>query len=175
MICLRPLVFLSLCLLLAEHAFAGAVRIEGIPSRNKILLQQVITPSEPIAKLPPPVAPGIDGSFSAVVKEAPATNDVSSKAATAKPPAVIVSPTEARKNRIDADRARLDKNALRFQESRAEQGSPSAIRSLGMRYIRADGVERDISKGLDLLRKAAAAGDTIAQAELSKLEPARKE
>jgi TPR repeat protein len=44
-----------------------------------------------------------------------------------------------------------------------------------MRHFTGDGVEKDEVKGMDLLRKAAAGGDSAAKKELAKREPAKKE
>lgn len=160
----------------AGETFAGTVRISGIPSRRYVIVQQVFTPAESGAKLPPPVAPGIDETFSAAEKDpALEKTQLEAKPPRTAPKDFILDEATEKKIRKSAEKERLNSNALRWQEKRADEGSLSAMRSLGLRYIKADGVERDISRGLDLLRKAAAGGDSIAIAELSRLEPAKKD
>ncbi len=175
MIRLRFPTLLSVAFVSIQALGAAEVAPE-IPTRKAVIVQRTIPAGEAAAKLPPPVAPGIDGSRSAVRKVeavAVALEKGTNGPAIVKRPAA--NPAEERKLRIAADRERLNQNALKWQQERAEQGSASATRSLAMRYLRADGVERDISRGIELLRKAAAGGDTIAQAELSKLGPAKEE
>src|SRR5687768_18059385 len=74
-----------------------------------------------------------------------------------------------------SDLARLNNNALVWQRERAAGGSATAQRSLAFRYLTGDGVDKDHARGMDLLRKAAVGGDSAAQKELAKREPAKKE
>lgn len=180
---LRLLLLLFATLISLCDALAGAARFQGFPSRQKLVVIAVPNPpAEPVAKLPPPIAPGTDKNLPAVHH-----SDVSGSVTIEKnSPADTVSKTpeqksdaeleaEARKARIKAEHERLDHNALLWQQERAAAGSATAQRSLAMRYLTGDGVEKDETKGMDLLRKAAAGDDSAAKKELAKREPAKKE
>jgi TPR repeat protein len=142
-------------------------------------------PAEPIVKLPPPIAPGTDkNQLVAPHHDALATVTIENHGAADTKAAVTAAPSEksdveleaeARAARIKAERKRLNHNALIWQEERAAAGSATAQRSLAMRYLTGDGVEKDEIKGMDLLRKGAAGGDSAAKKELAKREPAKKE
>lgn len=153
------------------NAHAGVLRVSGIPSRRVVVVQVQAITNDVSAKLPPPVSPGADG------KRQPAASEAGKIIETQKPEAapVIAGTEEDRKLKIKAERERLNENAVRWQRERAAAGSAIAMRSLGMRYMTGDGVERDPERGMDLLRKAAAGGDSAAKKELAKIESAKKE
>jgi hypothetical protein len=166
-------------LVCARDIRAGTLRFQGFPSRKSVIVQTVTT--EPVAKLAPPVAPGmekpgavatpVDIRAGGEIQNAPAAAAVVKISA----PATVSADEALQKVKIKADRERLNHNALVWQEERAAQGSATAMRSLAMRYLSGDGVPKDEAKGMDLLRKGAAGGDSAAQKELAKREPAKKE
>ncbi|HUS35716.1 MAG TPA: SEL1-like repeat protein [Verrucomicrobiae bacterium] len=188
---LRLPLLLLVALFCLRESFAATARFKGFPSRQQVVLVAVPNPPAEIKeKLPPPIAPGIDSSKVA----SPHAIDIEKHAAPAPPgieieknaPAVVIEapkiestpafdPDAERKARIKADRERLNRNAVIWQQERAAGGSASAQRSLAMRYFTGDGLPKDEIKGMDLLRKAAAGGDSAAQKELAKREPAKKE
>jgi hypothetical protein len=180
---LRLLLPLFAALFCWRDALAGPARFHGFPSRQQLVIIAVPNPpAEPVVKLPPPIAPGTDknepvahhSDISGTVtieKNSPA--DTSAKSPEQKSDAELEA--EARKARIKAAHERLDHNALLWQQERAAAGSATAERSLAMRYLTGDGVQKDETKGMDLLRKAAAGGDSAAIKELAKREPAKKE
>ena len=178
---------------------AAVAQFKGFPSKQKIVITAVTnTPSRPTAKLPPPIAPGMDKlevvapspnlssssgsgieiekhrtpSGIEIEKHAPVLLNVPKVQPAREPEA---DPDAERKARIKADRERLNRNAVIWQQERAAGGSATAQRSLAMRYFTGDGLPKDEVKGMDLLRKAAAGGDSAAQKELAKREPAIKE
>ena len=151
--------FLLLAILCADNASGGVARFEGFQPRQKVVVVAVPNPpAEPAAKLPPPTVH--------MEKHVPLGEVKRDAAPTAQ---------EEQDARIKAERKRLNENALAFQRERAAAGSATAQRSLAVRYLTGDGVEKDELKGMDLLRKAAAGGDSAAQKELAKREPAKKE
>jgi TPR repeat protein len=168
------LLFAAALLLGLREADAGALRFKGFPSRQRVIVQAVPISSEPAAKLSPPVAPGMGKA-----DLTPQTNSALKAAAVEpKPPVVAAKPTgpdDAQKAKIKSERERLNHNAFLWQETRSAQGSAIATRSLAMRYLTGDGVEKDETKGMNLLRKAAADGDSAAQKELAKRERSTKE
>jgi hypothetical protein len=188
-VCFQAVIRLRLLLLFAVALFcfrdvsAAAARFKGFPSRQQLVVTAVQIRTEPIAKLPPPVAPGTDKTESSIHKinvPASVTIENSSPADAATKRADEKSPAEseaeaARKTKIKAERERLNHNTLVWQQERAVAGSATAQRSLAMRYFTGDGFEKDEVKGMDLLRKAAAGGDSAAKKELAKREPAKKE
>jgi hypothetical protein len=175
---------------------AGAVaQFKGFPSKQRLVITAVTNaPSKPAAQLPPPIAPGMDRRESVTASEklsssieiekhpSPAGIEIEKHAApafTITAPKIESTPEPdadaERKARIKADRERLNRNAVVWQQERAAGGSATAQRSLAMRYFSGDGLPKDEIKGMDLLRKAAAGGDSAAQKELAKREPAKKE
>ena len=162
---------------------AGPARFQGFPSRQKLVVIAVPNPpAEPVVKLPPPVAPGTDDNLpvahhtensGSVTIENNSPGESKPKSPQQKSDAEL--DAEARKARIKAEHERLDHNALLWQQERAAAGSATAQRSLAMRYLTGDGVEKNETKGMDLLHKAAAGGDSAAKKELAKREPAKKE
>ena len=156
---------------------AGALRINGIPSKRMVIIQMV-PQNEAVAKLPPPVAPGMEQSQSISTSTLPPGVEIEKIEPAVQPvePKELVPEVEsAQKLKIKAERKRLNDNAVVWQLERAAGGSATAMRSLGMRYRIGDGVEKDEAKGMDLLRKASEGGDTAAKKELAKLEAAKKE
>lgn len=186
---LRLLLMLGCALFCARELLAAAARVQ-MPTRQQVLLIQVPPPAaEPIAKLPPPVAPGMNKAAS-VTHHPDLPSDVEIETNTGPAPAIAAKavtpavhlptanepdPDAARKVKIKTERTRLNHNAFVWQQERAAGGSASAQRSLAFRYLTGDGVERDDVKGMDLLRKAATGGDSAAQKELAKRETAKKE
>ena len=180
---LRLLLLFVAALLCSRELLAGPARFQGFPSRQKLVVVAVPNPpAEPVVKLPPPIAPGTDDNLPVshrsdnsgsvtIENNSPVKTD--SKTPEQKSDAELEA--EARKARIKAEHERLDHNALLWQRERAAAGSATAQRSLAMRYLTGDGVEKDETKGMDLLRKAAAGGDSAAKKELAKREPAKKE
>jgi hypothetical protein len=170
-----------------RDASGASARFHGFPSRQKLVVIAVPNPpAEPIAKLPPPIAPGTDkNQLVAPHHDALGTVTIENHAAADSKTAVTAAPVrekndvevqaEARGARIKAERKRLNNNAVIWQQERAAGGSATAQRSLAMRYLTGDGVEKDEVKGMDLLRKGAAGGDSAAKKELAKREPAKKE
>jgi hypothetical protein len=181
--CLRLLLLSAVALFGLREVSAGAARFKGFPSRQQLVIIAVPTPSEPVVKLPPPIAPGTDKtqtSIHNVGSGAGATvtieNNLPAPAATKSSEETSRTDAEAaRKAKIKAERERLNHNALVWQQERAAAGSATAKRSLAMRYLTGDGVEKDEVKGMDLLREGAAGGDSAAIKELAKREPAKKE
>lgn len=183
-----PLLLLVPLFCLRESPAATA-RFKGFPSRQQVVLVAVPNPPAEIKeKLPPLIAPGIDSSKAA----SPATIQVEKHVAPPgieiekNVPAVVIEAPKIesapaydvdaeRKARIKAERERLNRNAVIWQQERAAGGSATAQRSLAMRHFTGDGLPKDEVKGMDLLRKAAAGGDSAAQKELAKRESAKKE
>jgi hypothetical protein len=186
-ICLRLLLLSAIALFGLREVSAGAARFKGFPSRQQLVIIAVPTPSEPVVKLPPPIAPGTDKAQTSIHTAGSAsgagatvTIENNSPADSAIKPVDESSRTDAevqaaRKVKIKAERERLNHNALVWQQERAAGGSATAKRSLAMRYLTGDGVEKDEVKGMDLLREGAAGGDSAAIKELAKREPAKKE
>lgn len=140
------------------------MKILGIPSKHVLIIQQVPAP-EPIAKLPPPVTRA-ETNPSAL----PPGVEIEKNSEVPSAKAVAADADAERKKRIKAERERLNHNALVWQRERAAHGSTTAMRSLGMRYLTGDGVEKDEARGMDLLRKAAEGGESAAKKELKKRE-----
>lgn len=163
---------------------AAVAQFKGFPSKQKIIVTAVPNAPEPVAKLPPPTAPTAPGKESAppplsvAVEKHSLPGGIEIEKHT--PSITPNSPPEPdldaeRKARIKSERERLNRNAVAWQQERASGGSATAQRSLAMRYFTGDGLPKDEGKGMDLLRKAAAGGDSAAQKELAKREPAKKE
>jgi hypothetical protein len=180
-ICLRLLLVFAVASFGLRDVSAGAARFKGFPSRQQLVVTAVPIQTEPVAKLPPPIAPGTDKNLSSIHTVGSGSGAIvtiennSPADPTAKSSEEISKAEAARKAKIKAERERLNHNALVWQQERAAGGSATAQRSLAMRYFSGDGVEKDEVKGMDLLRKAAAGGDSAAIKELAKREPAKKE
>ena len=159
---------LFVAFLFGRDVIAGLARFTGFPTRKLIYVRVPAPPPETAVKLPPPGPPSKLPSHVDVDKDTtPADVAVDGKP--------VANAELEQKARIKADRERLNRNALNWQQERAAAGSATAQRSLGMRYLTGDGVEKDEARGMDLLRKGAAGGDSAAQKELAKREPAKKE
>jgi hypothetical protein len=77
------------------------------------------------------------------------------------PPHVVAKKNAEKKSSQDA--------VIKFYQDKAAAGDATSQRRLGLRYIKGDGVEKDLAKGREWLVKAAAQGDTEAADELKKL------
>ena len=62
-----------------------------------------------------------------------------------------------------------DVATLKFYQERAEKGDASGQYRMGMRYLKGDGVPKDLDKARDYFSKAAAQGNLDAATELAKL------
>ena len=71
--------------------------------------------------------------------------------------------------KVAAEKERLAKNLLQYQQKCLEQGSTRAQYDMGVRYLTGDGVAEDKTKGLDLLKKASMGGETLANRKLTQL------
>lgn len=141
----------------------------NFPSRQRFILIQPI-PQPEVSKIAPPSAPKLgQGAQDSV---APSSIDIEKSA----PPEKMkskVSPAEAsKKARIDSEHDRLNHNALLWQLERAQAGSGSAMRSIGVRYMEGDGLDKDEAKGREWLKKGADAGDAAAKKILAKMAEA---
>lgn len=198
---LRLPLLLFAALLCLRDSPAAIAQFRGFPSKQRLIVTAIINPpAETKAKLPPPVAPGMNQLESSapstrltspvliekhtapsgiqIEKHTPAAVSapkIESAPAPAPDPDPDPDPAAQRKARIKAERERLNRNAVAWQQERAAGGSATAQRSLAMRYFIGDGLPKDEVKGMDLLRKAAAGGDSAAKKELAKREPAKKE
>ncbi len=74
-------------------------------------------------------------------------------------------------NTAAADEAK--QKAFESQMKRAEQGSPYAQYELGMRYIKGNGVEKDVATGRSWLEEAVRNGSTDAARSLKSLDAAK--
>jgi hypothetical protein len=191
---LHLLLLLAVALFCVDEASAKSGGWGRFPTRQQMLAPQTPSPApapttapsrESSTKLSPPVAPGMEKSESTIrnpdlpadvtiEKNSPAKSTGAESKEDLTRQTSDVAET-ARKARIKAERERLNHNAFVWQEQRAAAGSATAQRSLAMRYLTGDGVQKDEPKGMDLLRKAATGGDSAAQKELAKREPAKKE
>jgi len=165
-----------------SEAHAAALRVPGIPSRQQVILVPVYNQIDPTVKLPPPPPPTLGtGALGkpSLPKDveieierdpsAPAPAPVSKPKPTVEAPKPAAPETDE-KRKLQADRTRLNHNALMWQLERAQAGSPSAMRSIGMRYLTGDGLEKDESKAREWLKKGADGGDTAAIKELARLD-----
>lgn len=66
-------------------------------------------------------------------------------------------------------KAEADANALRYNRELAAKGDAYGQFRMGQRYLKGDGVERDVTKAREMFQKAAAQGHSGASAELAKL------
>jgi hypothetical protein len=67
-------------------------------------------------------------------------------------------------------RVETEARVLRNHQELAEKGTPYGQYSMGMRYLKGDGVERDEDRARDLFEKAAAQGHLDSQRELDKFK-----
>jgi predicted heme/steroid binding protein len=82
-----------------------------------------------------------------------------------------LTPEEVAAAKTEADRKKAvgDAAALRFYQEQAEKGDAYGQYRMGIRYLKGDGVPKDLAKARDYLSKAAAQGNKEAAAELAKL------
>lgn len=78
--------------------------------------------------------------------------------------------------KVEASKKKVTENTIHYLQQRAEDGSASAQFTLGMRYMKGDGVSKDVEKARAYLQKAADGGFASAQRELNNLqtEPAKE-
>jgi TPR repeat protein len=62
----------------------------------------------------------------------------------------------------------MDAIKLKFEEEQAENGRDLYQYRMGMRYLKGDGVEKDLTKASEYLRKSAAQGNQDAAKALAK-------
>ena len=72
------------------------------------------------------------------------------------------------------DKAGIEKRVLAFQQRRAREGSASAQYDLAMRYLKGDGVEKDVQHARELLAAAAKGGSPEAQRKIEQLDTTPK-
>jgi hypothetical protein len=153
----------------ATQVEAGSLQIPRAQPQPVVVIPASAETNEPIAKLPPPVAPGMDtNNMPSLIKrrEPPRGVEISTNN--------LKSPAAAKKARQEAERERLDHNALLLQLDRAGKGSEDAMRSLGFRYLKGQGVPKDEAKAREWLKKATDAGDVASKKELEKLDAAQQ-
>jgi hypothetical protein len=85
------------------------------------------------------------------------------------PPAIV--PAQP----VDPEKAKAEKEAalkrvVEFQKKRAEAGSATAQYDLAMRYLKGDGVEKDLAAAKKWLEAAAKNGHTLAPKKLEELK-----
>ena len=73
------------------------------------------------------------------------------------------------------DKAELDRRVVAFQKKRALEGSPSAQYELGMRYLKGDGVVKDMVTARKWLADAVRGGSTEASKKLTELDADAKQ
>ena len=160
---------------------AAALRVTGIPSRRQLILVPVYNQVDSTVKLAPPPPPNLGiGALGrpSLPKDLEIERDPSAPAP-AKSAPVVEAPKPApietdEKRKLQAGRARLNHNALMWQLERAQAGSATAMRSIGMRYLTGDGLEKNEAKAREWLKKGADGGDTAAIKELAKLDAQQK-
>jgi TPR repeat protein len=89
------------------------------------------------------------------------------------PPAPSVTPPSPAPA-VDPERAKAEKEAaakrtVEFQKKRAEAGSASAQYDLALRYLKGDGVEKDLAAAKKWLAAAAKNGHTLAAKKLEEV------
>lgn len=145
----------------------AALRQPGFPTRRQmiILVPPLQPPFDPTVKLPPPTAPNL-GAGAQGPRALPADVEIEKAPSAAKP---VVAEESAEKRKLKAGRERLNHNALLWQLERAQAGSPTAMRSIGMRYLTGDGLEKNETKAREWLKKGADGGDSAAIKELARM------
>ena len=92
------------------------------------------------------------------------------------PPTVVApAPAMAPAQPVDPEKAKAEKEAtvkriVEFQRKRAEAGSATAQYDLAMRYLKGDGVEKDLALAKKWLQAAAKNGHTLAPKKLEALK-----
>ena len=86
------------------------------------------------------------------------------------PPARQLTPAESAAAQAEAAKrnANMDAIKLKFEEEQAENGRDLYQYRMGMRYLKGDGVEKDLTKASEYLRKSAAQGNQDAAKALAK-------
>jgi hypothetical protein len=169
----RPLVALLFCLLFPA-ASAAAFRVSGIPSTRRVVLIPIYTQVDSTVKLPPPPVPNLGtGAWGTPPK--PADVQIERDPNAPPVPEKVATPAPAEKRKPAMGEARLNHNALMWQLERAQAGSATAMRSIGMRYLTGDGLEKNETKAREWLKKGAAGGDSAAVKELARLDAVKEE
>ena len=171
---------LLISLFLLERVEAGVLQVPRLPSRQIVIVPSAPGPSSnDVAKLPPPSAPGMDtNTMPSSIR--PRNVPVGIEIEDSKPSASSVSTNNskaidlAKKARIDAERERLTRNTFIWEQDRAAHGSPVAMRSIGFRYLKGNGVPKDEVKAREWLEKAAELGEVTAKKELEKLDASKQ-
>jgi hypothetical protein len=88
-------------------------------------------------------------------------------------PAVVPAPVDPEKEK--AKQAEALKKTIEFQKKRAEEGSPSAQYELGLRYLKGDGLEKDVETGRKWLEKSAEQDYSPAKKKLEELKEEKKQ
>jgi uncharacterized membrane protein len=89
-------------------------------------------------------------------------------------PAVTVVPAPVDPEKEKAKQAEALKKTIEFQKKRAEEGSPSAQYELGLRYLKGDGLEKDVEAGRKWLEKSAQQDYSLAKKKLEELNEEKK-
>jgi hypothetical protein len=165
----RWIVCFGLLLLLANmESFGGVVRFPGIPTRTTMIIQYIPAPGN-TPQLPPPTAPGL-GAGAQLSKEVPPVVEMPKLPAPPPTPPVLSEAETAKKAKLKSERERLNHNTLLWQIDRAQAGSPSAMGSLGMRFLSGNGLEKDEAQARQWLQKGADAGDSVSKRELGRMD-----
>jgi hypothetical protein len=90
------------------------------------------------------------------------------------PPAQVLTPTEKAAAETAGEKKKAEAEAvkLRFDQEQAEAGKDLYQYRLGMRYSNGEGVEQDLAKAREWLKKSADQGNQDAVKQLAKLPPA---
>jgi TPR repeat protein len=75
---------------------------------------------------------------------------------------------------LSFDKAGIEKRVLAFQQQRAREGSASAQYDLAMRYLKGDGVEKDVQRARQWLTTAAKGSSPEARRQLEQLDSTAK-
>jgi hypothetical protein len=165
---LRFLILFSIGGLFVSEA---ALRQPGFPTRKRLIVMPPYQPVDHSVKLPPPPAPSLGTGAQGEMK-LPEDLEIEKLPNAAATPAAVEE--SAKKRKLKESRERLNHNALLWQLERAKTGSATAMRSIGMRYLTGDGLEKNESKAREWLKKGAEGGDSAAIKELARLD-AKKE
>ena len=72
--------------------------------------------------------------------------------------------------KTDKEKEELVRKTVEYQKQRAEEGSATSQYDLGMRYLKGDGVEKDLELARKWLTKSAEGGNSQAKEKLSDLD-----
>jgi hypothetical protein len=164
---MRRILWLCLGVLAVAQPAAAGLRQPGFPTRRNLII--VVPPLQPVdtsVKLPPPPAPNL-GEGARDPNVLPANVEIEKIPSAPKP---IVPEESDRKKKQKAERDRQNYKTLIWQLERAQAGSPIAMRSIGMRYLTGDGLEKNETKAREWLKKGADGGDSGAIKELARLD-----